>query len=63
MISAYVGEFSINETEGRGVIFLQSLHPLESNRPGMEEGYLKADNHRNREEWVLVKQFGVKYKF
>ena len=57
-----IGKFSVIAREGDDVIFLQSLHPLRINRQGMQGGYLKEDDQK-RDKWILVKQFGVKYKF
>ena len=57
-----LGKFSVNAREGDDVIFLQSLHPLGINRQGMQGGYLKKDDQK-LDTWILVKQFGVIYKF
>ena len=57
-----MGEFSVHKEGEQNICFLQSLHPLGSKK--------RKRHHVDREResfpdagWILVKQFGVTYKF
>ena len=57
-----MGEFSVHKEGGQNIYFLQWLHPLGSKKRNRH--YVNREISSFSEfGWILVKQFGVTYKF